>query len=276
MTPDTAPTRSNKHQVSGQPARDALVYPLQSPGVVPAAKEPNRSVYHPPPRGYLKPSMRALALTLALSCLVANAQSTGSGIANLMRGMFTGLALLGQAGNTPELGTAYPGLGMSPWGGAPWAGNPAGMSPWGTSPPGMSPWSVGPWGGVPLTAYQGMPIPPGGVPWANQGLRAYPQWNGNQAFATPNSGLLRILQGEWETHSGGLLLVKGTLARLYVSRDRYQDLQIAADSAYVWMRPAGTSQAPDRYEYRVSNRHIVLRDQDQRILLLRRHAAGRY
>ena len=84
---------------------------------------------------------------------------------------------------------------------------------------------------------------------------------------------MRLLQGEWETHSGGLLLVKGSLARLYVSRDRYQDLQISADATYVWMKPvnAGSLTPGDRYQYRVVDQHIVLRDQQQRILLLRRH-----
>lgn len=219
---------------------------------------------------------------LALLPLGALAQTSGSGIANLMRGMFTGLALLGQAGNTSGLGGAYPGLGISPWGAvSPWGGAPAGISPWGGSTPGMSPWQLGPWGGGPMSAYQGAPFFPGsvpwsGVPWAGQGLPGYAQWHGNQAMSAPNNQLLRILQGEWETHSGGLLLVKGSLGRLYVSRERYQDLEIAADRAYVWMRPAGSSQPADRYEYRLSERHIVLRDQDQRILLLRRHASSRY
>ena len=82
---------------------------------------------------------------------------------------------------------------------------------------------------------------------------------------------LRFLQGAWETHSGGLLLVKGNLARLYVSRDRYQDLEVHADRYHVWMRPARTRQRADRYDYRIDRDGVVLRDRDDRVLMLRRY-----
>lgn len=191
--------------------------------------------------------LRFLLLTLAiLAGTATHASSSGADIANLMRGMFTGLALLGQASNTQGLGYGYPGL----------PGSPLGGSPWGAAPFGSVPWS--------------------GIPWANPNLPGYSQWNnGYPGYGdyrrSPQP--LRFLQGGWETHSGGLLLVKSNLARLYVSRDRYQDLEIYADRHYVWMRPAGTRQRADRYDYRVNDGGIVLRDRDGRVLVLRRHYA---
>lgn len=177
-------------------------------------------------------------------------------MANLMRGMFTGLALLGQASNTPGLGYGYPGLWGSPLGGSPWA------SPW-SAPMGPMPWAGQSSGGVPWS----------GVPWANSQLPGYSDWTSRQNYNRngPYAHLMRILQGSWETHSGGLLLVKGNLARLYLSRDRYQDLEITADQHYVWMRPAGTRQRPDRYEHRIFDRRVILRDENERVLILRRY-----
>jgi|GEM_PF-1318009 len=188
-----------------------------------------------------------------------NPAAQANEMANLMRGMFTGLALLGQASNASGLGYGYPGA----WGGHYPPGTAPLGGPWASAPGGPGTWAAPPLGGVPWN----------GVPWANTQLPGYSDWATRQQYnrSEPYSHLMRILQGSWETQNGGLLLVKGSLARLYLSRDRYQDLEIRADKHYVWMRPAGSRQTPDRYEHRIFDRRVILRDEDGRVLVLRRH-----
>jgi hypothetical protein len=198
-----------------------------------------------------------LGVCLVAATIPLRAADTGSEIVNLMRGMFTGLSLLGQAANTPGLNNY-----TNP-GGLNWA---PGMSPWGGMGPGTPPMGVSPWGASPWAA----------APWANNPWQ--PAWGGAQPGfpgTSPADGryayLMRMLQGSWETNNGGLLLIKGNLARLYVSRDRYQDLEITVDRVHLWMRPAGSTQTADRYEHRIFDRRIVLRDRAGKVLLLRRH-----
>lgn len=197
------------------------------------------------------------AACLSVAAMPLRAADTGSEMVNLMRGMFTGLSLLGQAANTPGL-NSYGNPGALNW--AP------GLSPWNSMYPGAPPLGASPWGAAPWT----------GAPWGNNPWP--PAWGGGQTgFPATSSAdgryayLMRMLQGSWETHNGGLLLIKGNLARLYVSRDRYQDLEITVDRVYLWMRPAGSTQTADRYEHRIFDRRIVLRDRAGKVLLLRRH-----
>lgn len=190
---------------------------------------------------------------IALSAML-NTPLQANDMANLMRGMFTGLALLGQASNTSGLGPAYPGLWYPPLGASA-----------------FNPWGLSPLGGYPIPPPQGI-APGSGAPWTRvqpgfPGVAVHPNAYGQAA----NPAVMRMLQGTWETHNGGLLLVKGNMARLYVSRDKHQDLEINADRRYVWMRPAGTRQAPDRYEYRVYEKQVILRDRNNRTLSLHRH-----
>lgn len=191
-------------------------------------------------------TMLLLGSCLPLSLSLQAADSTGTTMANMMRGMITGLNLLGQAGNTPGYG--YSGLPGTSWPGTAWPG-----TPW--AAPGMYPSLYPP-------MYPPM-YPPGGTlaaPYA--GAPAYNQRNAN---------LLRLLQGSWETNNGGLLLVKGQLARLYLSRDRFQDLELTVDQHYVWMRPAGTGQTR-RYEHRIFDKRVILRDEEGKVLLLQRYS----
>ena len=118
-------------------------------------------------------------------------------------------------------------------------------------------WGAAPWGNTPWQSAWGSGAPAGPTVGATS--------NGRYV------SLMRLLQGSWETHNGGLLLIKGNLARLYVARDRYQDLEITVDRVYLWMRPAGSTQTADRYEHRIFDRRIVLRDRAGKVLLLRRH-----
>lgn len=196
------------------------------------------------------PRLRILiALTAFVMQPLAAADSGSTGMANLMRGMITGLSLLGQASN-PNPGLGYPGLGY------PGLGYP-GLFP-GAMPGagwfGTNPWNAPAWG------TPGTPRPYGSPP-------AYP----NSPYSQINAALLRRLQGSWETDTGGLLIVEGRLARLYLSRDRYQDIELGLDHHYLWIRPAGDAAAPaERYEHRIFDKRIILRNADGGVLLLRR------
>jgi len=201
---------------------------------------------------------RLFILCLLAMVLPARAADSGSEMVNLMRGMFTGLSLLGQAANSPGFNSySNPGAlnwpsGVSPWGGFAPGGAPMGAPAWGAPM-----WGAAPWGNTPWQSAWGSGAPAGPTAGATS--------NGRYV------SLMRLLQGSWETHNGGLLLIKGNLARLYVARDRYQDLEITVDRVYLWMRPAGSTQTADRYEHRIFDRRIVLRDRAGKVLLLRRH-----
>lgn len=184
-----------------------------------------------------------------------------------MRGMINGLSLLGQAGNLHNgfgnFGQLYPGLGYP---GLVPGGAMTGMSPFGVSPWGGMPWAGAPWqvpGGYPSGQF---PMTPDLTTLQGMGLAS--------PYRRINQSLLRKLQGSWETDNGGLLLVEGRLARLYLERDRYQDLQLALNNHYLWIRPAGSAAADsERYQHRIFENQVILRDEIGRVLLLRRYEA---
>ena len=168
------------------------------------------------------------------------AASSGSGFADIMRGMATGLAILGQAGNTKFPNYGSPTL------------------PFSAVPPGY--------------AWPGAPIGPG---WNNQpwtGGYAYPSYpyRGTSRRAYNSPRILESLQGSWETNNGGLLLVRRNMARLYIERNEYQDFYIRADPRYLWMWPT-KSQVSQRYEHHISGDIIRLRDEFGNTLTLRRY-----
>lgn len=194
-----------------------------------------------------------LAILLTTVLFIAHpAKSQNSAFADVMKGMITGLALLGQANNSQH---------------NPWLGVPT-LSPWpmapGTMLPGMQPGMMSMYpqaltqlGQIPQTTYP--PVP-----------GAYQPYSQNRAAP---SKAMQDLQGSWETNNGGLFLVKGNLGRLYLSRDRYQDLQLQADQRYLWMRPAGGYETK-RYEHRIFTHKVILRASDGKVLLLKRYQTG--
>ena len=133
-----------------------------------------------------------------------------------------------------------------------------------------------------------------GVPWATPGMLGPAQtgafWPSGSPFYPPqgyspyyrpspyqriNANLLRDLQGSWETNNGGLLIVDGHLARLYLSRDQYQDLELTLNNQFLWVRPVGNRQGyAERYEHRIFDKRVILRDDQGRTLLLRRFVPG--
>jgi hypothetical protein len=207
------------------------------------------------------PLLRLAILLLCLPGPLLAVDSRGAGVANLMRGMITGLSLLGQASNANQ-GLNYPGLGM------PGALGYPGMLP------GASPWGSVPWAGVPW-ATPGMPGPGQSGPYWPPGNSFSAPFGSSPYYPSPyrriNAALLRYLQGSWETTNGGLLIVDGHLARLYLSRDRYQDLELTLNDHYLWVRPVGNRQGyVERYEHRFFDGRIILRDERGRTLLLQR------
>ncbi len=181
------------------------------------------------------PKLLTVCLAVLLQTTAPQALAArGSGLtfADLLRGMATGLALLGQAGSVGVPALTYPQVPVYP---PPY--------PWTTAPP-----YAPPYGGT----Y--------GAPWGT------PTW-------PPADGRLFLahLQGAWQSDNGGLLLVKDNLARLYLSRDRYQDLYLHADTRYLRLRPVGTSGRTMRYAYRVHDDRLELYDRQGKRLILRRY-----
>lgn len=202
----------------------------------------------------------ALGATLSgFSTLATSAQGTNFG--DILRGMATGLALLGQSSNTGGLpyganpfypmspgtmwppASGFPGWGGNPWAGGPWGGGPRNSGPWS----GSSPWSGPPYPGA---AYE----------------RSY-------EGEAESVRILERLQGSWKTDRGGLLLVRRDMARLYVNRDDYQDFYLRGDRRHVWMWPI-KSQASQRYEYHIASDRILLRDEFGSTLTLIKYQPG--
>jgi hypothetical protein len=150
--------------------------------------------------------------------------------------------------------SAMPGLGNMP-GTGPLPGmtgipGASGLGPMGSPMPGMGQ-SLGAWPGVPWSQTQ-----PGaglGSPWS-------------PSAATPVAGLL---DGIWELNTGDVVVIRADAARLYVSRDQYQDYLIRYDDTHFWWRPRDGSKF-ERYRYEMREGRMVLADRDGNLLLLRR------
>lgn len=176
--------------------------------------------------------------------------AAGSSFADLMRGMASGLALLGQANNTTAPSYLSPVAPFYPTvPGAPWSA-PSAIPGWGMPRPGMPGFAASPWAGFP-------------------GYSA-PAYNRNPVNEPTSPRVMERLQGSWKTDKGGLLLVKRDMARLYITLDQYQDFYIRADTRYLWMWPVG-SQGNQRYEHHISSDRIILRDEFGSSLTLLRY-----
>lgn len=195
--------------------------------------------------------MQAYAKLLMIGVLLGTAgaavpATTGSPFLDMMRGMATGLTLLGQNSNTGAPTVIYPQIQPLP---VPTYSPFPPSYPWGPTLPGWPP--TPPYGAAPY----------GGTPWAPPAPFSPGRNVGN---------VLSKLQGAWETNNGGLLLVRDNMARLYVTRDEHQDLYITADPRYLWLQPVG-GQNPTRYEHHIYRDRMVLRDGRGNSLVLRRY-----
>jgi hypothetical protein len=135
--------------------------------------------------------------------------------------------------------------------------------------PGVSP--IPGAGGIPgIAQYPGAGgWPPGGLPWASglpgTGNWPNPAWPGSPTAARAAA----YLDGAWELSSGGFVIIRGNSARLYVSRDRYQDFSLGYDRQHLWWAPQAGGRS-SRYRYQVRDGRMVLRDDEGNYLLLRR------
>jgi len=164
---------------------------------------------------------------------------SGLGTVPGVAGMTSGYPLAGAMGGLPGLG----GNPMSGFGGVPGAGGQPRFSdaPWGST----NPWQ------------SGMPFASGGPPGQHS------RWTDGPA---PKIGLL---DGIWETNKGGVVIIKADAARLYVSRDRYQDFIIRYDHNHFWWQPRDGSKFR-RYRYEMREGRMILADDKNNLLLLRR------
>lgn len=91
--------------------------------------------------------------------------------------------------------------------------------------------------------------------------------NGYAGGSAPHSAAL--LDGAWELDKGGFVVIRGGAARLYLTREKYQDFSIGYDRQYLWWSPQRGG-SPSRYRYQMSDGRMILSDEDGKLLLLRR------
>jgi len=146
--------------------------------------------------------------------------------------------------------------------------------------PGVSPMTG--LGGVPgMSTVPGMGAVPGmaGFPGAGSmpGAGGFPgaggvpgNWAGPARYGWGMAPDTRgRLDGAWELDKGGFVIIRGNTARLYLSREQYQDFSIGYDRQFFWWTPlAGGKSA--RYRYRVREGRMILGDDEGKLLLLRR------
>ena len=165
----------------------------------------------------------------------------------------------------PGYGTsALPGLGaMSGLGGMGGLGGYPGMG----MVPGMSPMTG--WGGMPGNAWPAMNPMTGAGNWAG-GAPGGSGWP-TSPWGTGTQAVIADLDGVWELTNGSIVVIKGRNARLYVERDRYQDFTIGYDGSRFWWSPRG-SNTTTTYRYQMRDGRMVLRDNDGKVLLMRRRS----
>lgn len=171
---------------------------------------------------------------------------------------YTGYGMLG----------AYPGLGgMNPltgFGGMPGAGS------WPMNPAqaqGMVPGGMGTWSQAPQQWLGSSPVPQEQMQqWFGAGQ--LPQGQMQQWF-NPATAPQNALDGAWELHKGGLVVINGNRARFYLTLDQHQDYTIGYDQSHLWWTPVdGTT--PSRYRYRMQDDRMIIADEQDNYLLLRR------
>ncbi len=169
----------------------------------------------------------------------------------------TGLSPLSGLGGIPgysSLGGFGAVPGMSPFsglGGIPGVSSMPGLAtvPGYGIPPGMGAW--------PGAAVPGVGMPPGN--WAGPGYYG----------AGPATYQNTALDGIWELNNGGMAIIRGNSARLYLSREQYQDFSIHYDRQYLWWQPRRGG-SPSRYRYQTHEGRMILQDEEGSLLLMRR------
>jgi hypothetical protein len=141
--------------------------------------------------------------------------------------------------------------------------------------PGLSPMSG--LGGVPgISPMSGIGSVPGlgGMPgtgaWPGGGFPPAGNWLDPARFGSgPINRTGTHLNGIWELENGGFVIIQGNTARLYISREQYQDFEVHYDWQHLWWRPQEGG-LPSRYLYQTREGRMILRDEQGNLLLLRR------
>ncbi|MGB5466318.1 MAG: hypothetical protein WBM84_09575 [Sedimenticolaceae bacterium] len=112
---------------------------------------------------------------------------------------------------------------------------------------------------------------PGPAGWPPAGFAGAPGAWGHPGRFAPRSGSVPsgYLDGAWELDKGGFVIIKGNIARLFVSPERSQDFTIGYDRYRLWWRPRGTH-STSHYRYQVRDGRMIMQDSEGRMLLLRR------
>ena len=219
---------------------------------------------------------RAICCLCCALYLASPAQAyTGYGDDNpFVEAMLRMMEIMGLIDRGPvPLGVPYmPGAGGMPgWGGHPGAGMLAGSSP-------MGAWGNWPGPGMPgMTPYPGMGGWPGsGMPgmsdWSSGGIPGLSGLPGGSGFRYgPDRSAVADLDGIWELSNGSVVIIKGQAARLYLTRERHQDFVIGYDGKHFWWSPRG-SNVSTRYLYQMRDGRMILRDNDGKVLLMRRRS----
>lgn len=114
---------------------------------------------------------------------------------------------------------------------------------------------------------------PGLGAWPNAGMPGVPGYGlpGNplQQWPGQRAPVQSALDGVWELNKGGFVIIRGNRARLYLSRDQYQDFTIAYDRRQLSWAPVSGGTA-SRYRYEERDGRMILRDSEGNYLLLRK------
>ncbi len=154
----------------------------------------------------------------------------------------------------------YGGLPTGAMGGIPGYPGMAGLGGWpgmGANPM-MAPGMMQPGMIQPGMMQPGM-IQPGKNPWTGQ----------QNPFGYPSSATQGALDGTWVLNKRGIAIIRGSFARLYLSREHYQDFEIRYDQRHLWLTPRRGGSA-SRYQYRMHKGRMIVRDDEGNYLLLRR------
>jgi len=162
------------------------------------------------------------------------------------------------------------GSGFTGFGGFPGTSPYAGLS----GIPGMSPMPG--IGGIPgmspvpgMAGVPGMSPVPGMMGGGFPGSNGYLTGPGRYTWPGTPPRQASLLDGAWELDKGGFVIIRGGAARLYLTREKYQDFSVGYDRQYLWWTPrAGGS--PSRYRYQMRAGRMILLDEEGSILLLRR------
>ena len=213
--------------------------------------------------------MKRLATLGLCGALLINAPASGYGVYGeenpFLEAMLRMMEIFGLIDRSSlPLGVPYlPSYPTSPMGGL---GSFPGMGGY----PAMSPWSgLGGYPGMPGLSGMTPMYGPGSYPGMGQmpGLSGWPGagWQGQGGHAAQTG----YLDGIWELSSDGVVIIRRNAARLYLSRDRYQDFTIGYDQHRFWWTPRGGN-TTTTYRYQMRDGRMVLRDNEGSVLLMRR------